>query len=120
MMVIYMSKINTLLQDSSATVALIVAVALLLWATGLPLLINTARAATLTAVSDTISDSDLGVVANHTISFTTSSGVAANGTIIVTFPAGFTIGNKCRFWSEPNHQPRLCCLLWHCYYGYVW
>jgi len=73
------------------TVALIVAVALLLWTTGLPMLINTAHAATLTAVSDTISDSDLGVSANHTLLFTTSSGVAASGTIVLTFPAGFAM-----------------------------
>ena len=55
--------------------------------------VSSSEAASLTFVSDTISTSVPSVVANHTISFTTSSGVLANGTIIVTFPAGFTIGS---------------------------
>ena len=86
-----MTKINTLLRDSSMTVALIVTVALLLWITGFPMLMNTAHAAALTSISDTISDSDLSVVANHTIAFTTPTGVAAGGIITVTFAAGFNM-----------------------------
>ena len=86
-----MTKINTLLRDSSMTVALIVTVALLLWVTGFPMLMNTAHAAALTDVSDTLSDSDLQVVSNHSILFTTPSGVAADGIITVTFAAGFNM-----------------------------
>ena len=88
-----MTKINTLLRDSSMMVALIVTVALLLWVTGFPMLINTARAAALTSVSDTLSDSDLQVVSNHSILFTTPSGVAADGIITVTFAAGFNMNS---------------------------
>ena len=88
-----MTKINTLLRDSSMTVALIVTVALLLWVTGFPMLMNTAHAAALTSISDTISDSDLSVVANHTIAFTTPTGVAAGGIITVTFAAAFGTTN---------------------------
>ena len=84
-----MTKINTLLRDSSMTVALIVTVALLLWMTGLPMLMNTARAAALTTVSDVISDSDLSASADHTITFTTPTGIAASGVFTVTFADAF-------------------------------
>lgn len=55
---------------------------------------NTAQAANLTSVSDTLSDSHYGSASNHTISFTVpagSPGVAAAGNITVTFPAGFVL-----------------------------
>ena len=45
----------------------------------------------LTIVSDTISSSVPSAGANHTIKFTTSSGVAATATLRVTFPAGFNM-----------------------------
>ena len=55
-----------------------------------------AQAANLTSVSDTLTDSQISVVSNHTIAFTIpagSTGVAASGgTITVTFPAGFNMG----------------------------
>ena len=55
-----------------------------------------AQAANLTSVSDTLTDSQISVVSNHTIAFTIpagSTGVAAAGTITVTFPAGFALGS---------------------------
>ena len=57
---------------------------------------NLAQAANLTSVSDTLTDSQISVVSNHTIAFTIpagSTGVAAAGTITVTFPAGFALGS---------------------------
>lgn len=75
------------------TVAGVTLAALLLWATGLPMMFPTARAAQLTAISDVISDSDLGLDANHTVQFTTSTFIPTSGRIILTFPAGFDLTN---------------------------
>ena len=50
---------------------------------------STAQAANLTVISDTLSDSDLSAVSNHTITFSTPSGVAADGsTITIDFTDG--------------------------------
>ena len=57
---------------------------------------STAQAANLTTISDTLSDSDVSVVSNHTIEFTvptSSPGVLATETITITFPAGFNMGS---------------------------
>jgi hypothetical protein len=80
---------------SQRVVATLVACAVMMASLGL-YNIATAHAANLTNVSDTLSDSDISVVSNHTIAFTIpagSSGVAAGGTITVTFPAGFNMGS---------------------------
>lgn len=47
------------------------------------------HAADLTILSDTLSRSRIGQNSNHTIVFTTPSGVATGETIEITFPAGF-------------------------------
>ena len=73
--------------------AIFVALALLLWTFGISTFVNNAKAASLTNVSDTLSDSDLSVAANHTISFTTPTGIAAGETITITFPSGFNLGS---------------------------
>lgn len=88
---------------SLKVVACIVGVAVLLWSLGIPTFILDAEAASLTSVSDTITDSDRGVVANHTISFTSPNGAASGNTIVITFPisageftlpgAGFDFGD---------------------------
>ncbi len=49
-----------------------------------------ARGATLTSMSDTLSDSDTGVASNHTIKFTTPTGVSAGQTITYTFGTATT------------------------------
>jgi len=54
----------------------------------------TAQAANLTSISDTLSDSDVSVVSDHTIAFnvaTSSAGIAETETITVTFPGGFDL-----------------------------
>jgi hypothetical protein len=73
---------------SLQAVACIVGLALLLWSIGIPALIHNADAASLVAVSDTLSDSDRGVVSNHTIRFTTPTGAISGQTIVITFPTG--------------------------------
>ena len=52
---------------------------------------NIAYAAALTALSDTMSSSKVSTVSNHTILFTTPTGVASGQTIILTFLADFSI-----------------------------
>lgn len=46
-------------------------------------------AASLTALSDTMSNQTQSAASDHTIKFTTPSGVAAGQTITITFPSGF-------------------------------
>lgn len=72
-------------------VACIVGLALVLWSLGVPTFIREVKAAQLTSVSDTISDSDRGVPSNHTIRFTTPTGLVSGETIQITFPAGFSL-----------------------------
>ena len=67
--------------------AAIAILAMILWSVGLPSF-RFAEAASVTSFSDTLSDSDLNVVSNHTIQFTTPSGVGAGQTIVITFPDG--------------------------------
>ena len=74
-----------MLQAIAATVAF----AIILWSFGLPSL-RFAEAANVTSFSDTLSDSAPSVVSNHTLEFTTPSGLVAGETITITFPAGFT------------------------------
>ncbi len=86
-----MFAIPTNVGVSHRVVATLVASAVLLWSIGV---FNTAQAANLTSVSDTLSDSDLNASSNHTIEFTvptSSPGVVAAGTVTVTFPAGFVL-----------------------------
>jgi len=70
--------------------AAVLIVSILAWAAGLPGALLRAEAAQLAQVSDTISTSKPGVVADHTIAFTTPTGVPADGsTIEITIPSGF-------------------------------
>ena len=73
-------------------IASIAVLAILLWSLGLHT-IQFANAANLTTISDVLSDSAPAVVSDHTITFTTPTGVAAGETITVTFPAGFNMGS---------------------------
>jgi len=66
-------------------VALLTIVALLSWVIGLPAWIHPAEAAGLIHVSDTISDSDLGVDAAHRIRFTTPGGFSTNESMRISF-----------------------------------
>jgi hypothetical protein len=69
-------------------VAMSVVVALLLWSTGLPTIFRFAEAASITNASDTLETSEPGVGSNHTIEFTTPSGLAIGEQITITFPIG--------------------------------
>lgn len=78
----------------SSPVAMILIISTLLWATGAPLLMKRADAAMVTNISDTLTDSDLGVATRNVIRYTTASSTPQNGTIQFIFdPAGsaFTV-----------------------------
>ena len=89
-----MFKHSTLTVESlHRVVAMLVATAVLAWSVGA---YNSAQAANLTVISNTLSDSDISAPSNHTIQFTiatSSLGVPAAGTIVVAFPAGFSMGS---------------------------
>lgn len=74
----------------SSPIAMILIISTLLWATGAPLLMHRADAAgQVTNISDTLSDSDLGVATKHTLRYTSTTTVPAAGTISFIFdPAG--------------------------------
>lgn len=79
------SNAFSVLQALSITLVL----AVIFWSVGMPTL-RFAEAANVTSFSDTLSNSAPSVVSNHTIQFTTPTGVGAGETIVITFPAGFT------------------------------
>ncbi len=88
-----MQKISTSVEALHRVVAMLVAAAVLVVSVGF---YNTADAANLTLVTNTLSDSDVSALSNHTIRFTlatSSAGVATGQTIVVAFPAGFTLGS---------------------------
>ena len=72
-------------------VATLVACAVLLWSFGAYM---TAQAASLSLVSNTLSDSDPSVTSAHTIEFTVpasgGTAITTGDTITITFPSGFT------------------------------
>ena len=67
--------------------AVIVAMSILLWSLGLSSF-RFAEAANVTTYSDTLSNSAPGELSNHTIVFTTPTGVANTETITVDFADG--------------------------------
>src|SRR3989344_4519938 len=70
-------------------VAMVAGLSLILWGTGLPTFFRIAEAVSLTDASDTLSSSVASAVSNHTITFTTDSGIAASETIQLTFDSNF-------------------------------
>jgi hypothetical protein len=89
-----MFKHSTITVESlHRVVAMLVAIAVLAWSVGA---YSNAQAANLAFISNTLSDSDISALSNHTIQFTvptSSPGIVAGGTIVVTFPAGFNMGS---------------------------
>jgi len=74
-------------------IAMLVVVALVLWILGVIPFSQKAGAANVTSFSDTLSDTDVSVPANHTINFTLPNGATIGETIILTFPVGFDYQN---------------------------
>ena len=88
----YMSRTNTtfgLLQVIAVTASL----AIILWSVGLPSF-RFAEAASVTSLSDTLSDSAPAVGSDHTLTFVTPTGIANGDTIVVDFSEGpFVVGS---------------------------
>jgi uncharacterized protein YaaQ len=63
------------------------------WSLGLPT-IHFAGADNVTSVSDTLTNSDPSALSNHTITFTTPTGVTTGNSIVITFPASFNISTS--------------------------
>jgi len=66
-------------------IAVVTALALLAWTLGLPAWIHSAQAATFSQISDTLSDSDLGVDSAHRIQFTTTNGMTGGQNLRISF-----------------------------------
>ena len=76
-------------------ISLIASITVLLWSLGLPVF-NSAEAARVTSVKDTLTDSDISAATDHEIQYVIpsgSAGVEAGETIVVSFPAGFSFGS---------------------------
>jgi hypothetical protein len=69
----------------STYLSLALVISLFAWTAGFGLSIRYASAEGLTLLSDTLSDSDLGVVATHTIQYTNATATIAGQTIRITF-----------------------------------
>ena len=70
-------------------IAVLLIVSVLFWAVGVPTMVKPVKAAYMSAVSDTLSHSDNGSLAAHTVQFTNSTSTKAGDTIVVTAdPAG--------------------------------
>ena len=74
------------------TIPTVASMAIILWSLGLPSL-RFADAANVTHVTDVLSNSAPSVGSNHTITFTTPSGVANGATTTIAMPAGFNVGS---------------------------
>ncbi len=72
-------------------IAFILGLAILMWTTGFPGNLGKARAGAITSASDTISDSAPSQPANHTIDFTTPSGMVSGETMVLSFESGIDI-----------------------------
>ena len=69
-MKIFESQTISLVESPLSKITAITLIATVLWLTGAPSFLNSAKAAALTNVSDTLTDSDLSVNSGHTVNFT--------------------------------------------------
>lgn len=81
----YMKHTDMLYLSTTKSLAIILIVSMIMWAFGLPTFIHMAQAASLTSVSDTLSESAPSTGSNHSIAFTTVTDVAATETIKIQF-----------------------------------
>ncbi|MFA5174919.1 MAG: hypothetical protein WC430_00635 [Patescibacteria group bacterium] len=85
-----MKKINIRKDKIFSVISATVLISFLACVFNLSVLISNVKAAQLTQAEDTLSDSDLGVKANHTIKFTTKTLISASSTIVIDFPDSFS------------------------------
>src|SRR3989338_4429856 len=87
-----MNSLISLNRKTQAHIALFLIITMLATLANWPLLVRSANAAApLQKISDTLSDSDLGVKSNHTIKFITQSAITASNTISIDFSDTFNV-----------------------------
>lgn len=86
-----MNLLTALSYKGRSHIALFLIITLLATLANWPILVRNAKAAApLQKISDTLSDSDLGVKSNHTIKFITQSIINASNTIVIDFADAFS------------------------------
>lgn len=85
---------NNEAQNALRAIAMLVVVALMMWVVGVIPFSQKAAASNVTSFSDTLSDSDMNMLSNHTFRFTTPSGLTSGQTLSLTFPAGFILATN--------------------------
>lgn len=73
--------VNRFERSLPSQIAVLLIVSVLFWALGLPTMVKPAKAAYMSSISDTLSDSNNGSISKHTIQFTTSTSTKAAETI---------------------------------------
>ena len=73
-----------LMKTAPVQIMIVLAIAVLLWATGAPLFLDHVKAANLSSVSDTLTNSNNGSYSGHTIQYTNSTSTIAGQTITVS------------------------------------
>ncbi len=71
-------------------IATLLAIAMVVWTIGA---YATAEAANITSVSDLMSDTSPAALSDHTITFTTESGIGIGEVITISFPSGFDLSS---------------------------
>ena len=95
-----MNILTTLNYKGRSRIAFFLIIAMLATMVNWSVWVRDAKAAPLKIISDTLSDSDLSVKANHTISFVTQSAVTASGTIVIAFTSAFSATSSPAFDSS--------------------
>lgn len=92
-----MNLVTNLSRRGRSQVALFLIVTMFVTLINWSFLTRNAEAAPLQKIKDTLSDSDLGVAANHTLQFVTQSAITASGTIVVAFNSNFSASSSPAF-----------------------
>ena len=78
-------------KNTSVQVAIVLVIALLLWATGAPLFLDNAKAANLSSVTDTLTNSNNGNFSGHTVQYTNATSTTAGQTITISLDPDTTL-----------------------------
>lgn len=93
---LFTEETHSIVSDLKVAVAAIATLAILMWASGVPTLLPFVRAAALTNISDTLSDSDISVTSDHAFSFITTAALDQDDTIVINLDPTtslFTVNN---------------------------
>jgi hypothetical protein len=83
---------NVLLRDVPVVpIAIALMITVFVWSVALYAFVSSTQAASLRTLSDVLSNSNNSSLSNHTISFSTPTGISNGSTTAITFPAGFNL-----------------------------